>query len=156
MFPIYVWYWNYFSHFLILGGYGETEETISEGLRTQNGLKTLSFFLTLACASILAPVCKSWLYKKESSRMMIICWNLLITWLMGSNYSTLKTRADKPGEGSYSLMKMLLRSWIKCGHVKERNAMASFEKIIAIETTIGQYIPQRLLHHDRKTSGRDC
>jgi radical SAM superfamily enzyme YgiQ (UPF0313 family) len=87
----------YFSHFLILGGYGETEETISEGFENSERFKNTVFFpyigMRIYPGTRLQELAIQEGVIQDDDNLLEPAYYLA----NGINYSTLKTRADKTG-----------------------------------------------------------
>jgi radical SAM superfamily enzyme YgiQ (UPF0313 family) len=87
----------YYSHFLILGGYGETEDTINEGFENSNRIKDTVFFPYIGMRIYPGTM----LYSLALDEGVINPEDDLIEpvyYLAGGiNYETLKERADKTG-----------------------------------------------------------
>jgi radical SAM superfamily enzyme YgiQ (UPF0313 family) len=87
----------YFSHFLILGGYGETEETINEGFENSKHFNNTVFFPYIGMRIYPGTRLQKLAIKE---RVITDDDDLLepVYYLAeGINYSTLKERADKTG-----------------------------------------------------------
>ncbi len=87
----------YFSHFLILGGYGETEESINEGFKNAKRFKNTVFFPYIGMRIYPGTRLQEYAIKEG---VILADDDLLepVYYLaQGINYDTLKERADKTG-----------------------------------------------------------
>jgi len=87
----------YFSHFLILGGYGETEETINEGFENSKRFDNTVFFPYIGMRIYPGTRLQEYAIQEGVIRADDDLLEPAYYLASGINYDTLKERADKTG-----------------------------------------------------------
>jgi hypothetical protein len=87
----------YFSHFLILCGYGETEETINEGFENSKRFNNTVFFPYIGMRIYPGTRLQEYAIKEGVIRVDDDLLEPVYYLAQGINYETLKERADKTG-----------------------------------------------------------